>query len=285
MFNVINGGRHAEDSTDIQEFMVIPAGFPTFSQALRAGAEVYQALKGLLREEGMSTALGDEGGFAPSVSSNCEAVQLLVAAVERAGYVPGDHCFIGLDVAASELRLDNGLYALRREATTMSSDKLIELYETWTDEYPIVSVEDGIEEEDWVGWRTMTARLGNSLQLVGDDVFATNAARIRQGIGLDAGNAVLIKPNQIGTLTETLEVVTIAKEAGWGTVISHPFGRDRRHIYRRPVGRHLGWPNQGGRPGSRRAYGQIQPSAAYRRGVGRGSGVRGAGGLRTFAAA
>ena len=224
MFNVINGGRHAEDSTDIQEFMVIPAGFPTFSQALRAGAEVYQALKGLLREEGMSTALGDEGGFAPSVSSNCEAVQLLVAAVERAGYVPGDHCFIGLDVAASELRLDNGLYALRREATTMSSDKLIELYETWTDEYPIVSVEDGIEEEDWVGWRTMTARLGNSLQLVGDDVFATNAARIRQGIGLDAGNAVLIKPNQIGTLTETLEVVTIAKEAGWGTVISHRSG-------------------------------------------------------------
>ena len=224
MLNIINGGRHAEDSTDFQEFMVVPAGFDTFRQALQAGVEVYHSLKDLLRDRRIGTNVGDEGGFAPSLSSNHEAVELVVAAIEKAGYVPGAQCFIALDVAASELVLEDGRYSLAREGTTLGPDHLIERYETWVDRYPLISIEDGMDEEDWDGWRAMTKRLGNSVQLVGDDLYVTNKARIQRGIGLDASNAVLIKLNQIGTLTETLEAVTMAKQAGWGTVISHRSG-------------------------------------------------------------
>ena len=224
MLNIINGGRHAEGSTDFQEFMVVPIGFDSFSAALRAGVEVYHSLKDLLRDRRTSTTVGDEGGFAPSVSSNHEAVELVVAAIEKAGYRPQAQCCIALDVAASELVTEDGLYSLPREQTTLASERLMDRYETWVNQYPIISIEDGMAEDDWDSWRTMTNRLGNSVQLVGDDLYTTNPERIRKGVKLNASNAVLVKPNQIGTLTEALEAVAIAKEAGWGTVISHRSG-------------------------------------------------------------
>ena len=224
MLNVINGGRHAEDSTDFQEFMVVPAGFDGFSQALRAGVEVYHALKGLIRDRGMTTAVGDEGGFVPSLPSNHAAVELLVAAIEKVGYAPGIQCFIALDVAATELVGEDGSYRLAREGTTLGSEELVDRYEDWVNKYPIVSIEDGMAEEDWDGWRRLAQRLGERVQLVGDDLYTTNTARIQKGIELKASNAVLVKLNQIGTLTETLEAVALTKKAGWGTVISHRSG-------------------------------------------------------------
>ena len=224
MFNIINGGRHAENSTDVQEFMVVPAGFETFSQALQAGVEVYHALRDLLGIKGSNTTVGDEGGFAPSLSSNQEAVELVLSAIEKAGHAPGTRCFIALDVAASELVVEGGLYSLPREQVTMSPGSLIKLYEGWVDRYPIISIEDGMGEADWASWSAMTDKLGDRVQLVGDDLYATNPGRIRQGIERNASNAVLIKLNQIGTVTETLEAANLAKETGWGTVISHRSG-------------------------------------------------------------
>ena len=224
MFNILNGGRHAEGSTDLQEFMVVPAGLDTFRRAVQAGVEVYHALRRILGERGLTTTVGDEGGFAPTVPSNREALEFVLQAIERAGYRPGDQCFIALDVAASELVLDDGRYSLKREQRVLSAQQLIEMYEQWVRDYPIVSIEDGMAEDDWAGWVAMTGRLSQKVQLVGDDLYTTNPRLIQQGIERKASNAVLVKLNQIGTVTETLEAVSMAKRAGWGTVISHRSG-------------------------------------------------------------
>ena len=224
MFNVLNGGRHARDSTDVQEFMVVPAGVSTLSEAVRAGAEVYRALGEILKTRGLNTNVGDEGGFAPSLASNQDALDLLIAAIESAGYRPGEECFLALDVAAQELRAEDGTYALPREGRTFSTEGLIELYLGWTEDYPIVSIEDGLGEDDWEGWTALTARLGERVQLVGDDLFTTNPARIARGIERGAANSVLIKLNQIGTVNGTREAIETARAAGWTTVISHRSG-------------------------------------------------------------
>ena len=223
MFNILNGGRHAQDSTDIQEFMVVPAGLPTFKEALRAGTEVYQALKGLLRERSLSTNVGDEGGFAPALASNRAALELVLAAIERASYKPGQECFIGLDVAASELTV-NGRYRLPRDNVTLESGSLADYYEAWIRAYPVLSIEDGLGEDDWEGWQALSSRIGEEIQLVGDDLYTTNTERIRKGIEMRASNAVLLKPNQIGTLTETLEAFNLTRGTGWGSIISHRSG-------------------------------------------------------------
>jgi enolase len=224
MFNILNGGRHAEDSTDFQEFMVVPAGLGTFREALRAGAEVYQSMKRLMRERGFGTTVGDEGGFAPGGITNREAVGLVTDAIEGAGYIPGEHCFVALDVAASEFVQDDGTYRLQSEARSLTSEGLIDTYEAWLADYPIISIEDGMGEADWDGWTAMTGRLGDRVSLVGDDLYTTNPALIRRGIEVGASNSVLIKLNQIGTVTETLEAIRIARQTGWGTIISHRSG-------------------------------------------------------------
>ena len=225
MFNILNGGRHASNSADIQEFMVSPAGLPTFSDALRAGAEIYQALKSLLRAGGHNLNVGDEGGFAPSLPSNRDAIEVVLRAIETAGYAPGREVFLTLDVAASELYdKGQGRYVLEREGTALTAGELVELYAGWQQAYPIVSIEDGLDEDDWEGWAELSRRLGDSTQLVGDDLFVTNISRIRRGIDSAAGNAVLLKPNQIGTLTETFQALRMTREAGWGAVMSHRSG-------------------------------------------------------------
>ncbi|MCI0841748.1 MAG: phosphopyruvate hydratase [Chloroflexi bacterium] len=226
MLNIINGGRHAENSADIQEFMVIPAGFDTFSEAIRAGVEIYHTLAQSLREQGLGTGLGDEGGFAPALTSNRQAAELIVSAIENAGYTPGVQCFIGLDVAASELytKDGSGRYVLPLEKAEYSVDELLDMYEGWIRDYPIISIEDGIAEEDWDGWRAMVDRFGDKVQSVGDDLYTTNASRIRKGIELNASNAVLIKLNQIGTVSETLDAIKLTQETGWNAVISHRSG-------------------------------------------------------------
>ena len=224
MFNILNGGKHAQDSTDIQEFMVVPAGFDTFSRSVRAGSEVFQSLKGVLNEGGHSANVGDEGGFAPRLGSDREALELVLRAIERAGYAPGEDCFIALDVAASELSRGDGEYSFPKEQRTLKSHELIDRYAGWVDEFPIVSIEDGMAEDDWAGWTAMTAALGSRVQQVGDDLYTTRPDFVRRGIDLKASNAVLIKLNQIGTLTETLTATNVAQDAGWGVVISHRSG-------------------------------------------------------------
>ena len=225
MFNILNGGRHASNSADIQEFMVSPAGVPTFSDALRAGAEIYQSLKSLLRAGGHNLNVGDEGGFAPSLPSNRDAIEVVLRAIETAGYTPGKEVFLTLDVAASELYdKGQGCYVLEREGTTLSAAELVELYAEWQQAYPIVSIEDGLDEDDWEGWAELSRRLGDSTQLVGDDLFVTNISRIQRGIDSGAGNSVLLKPNQIGTLTETWQALSMTRNAGWGAVMSHRSG-------------------------------------------------------------
>ena len=225
MFNILNGGRHASNSADIQEFMVLPVGVATFTDALRAGAEIYQSLRFLLRAGGHGLNVGDEGGFAPSLSSNKDALDLVLLAVENAGYTPGSEVFLGLDVAATELYdATTGRYVLEREGVTLSSWEIIELYEGWVAQYPILSIEDGLSEDDWDGWKEMRRRLGATVQLVGDDLLVTNIARINRGIQESASNAVLLKPNQIGTLTETRQALDTARAAGWGAVMSHRSG-------------------------------------------------------------
>ena len=224
MFNILNGGRHAEGSTDFQEFMVVPAGVDTFREAVRVGAEVYRAMRRLVAEHGFATTVGDEGGFAPRGSTNREALELVTTAIERAGYEPGEQCFVALDVAASELAAKGGLYVLSGDGTKLTTEQLLYTYEKLVTEYPLFSIEDGMAEDDWAGWTEMTARLGNRVQTVGDDLYTTSPTLIRRGIEQKASNAVLIKLNQIGTVTETLEAVRISKQAGWGTVISHRSG-------------------------------------------------------------
>ena len=225
MFNILNGGRHASDSTDVQEFMVAPAGLPTFAEALRAGAEIYHSLRGLLRDMGQNLNVGDEGGFAPSLGSNSAAIEVVLKAVESAGFAPGKDVFLTMDVAASEFYdSKQDRYVLEREGVTLSADQLVDLYASWCRQYPIVSIEDGLNEDDWEGWQALVSRVGASVQLVGDDLFVTNLERIQRGIDLRAGTAVLLKPNQIGTITETLQAFQMARNAGWGTVMSHRSG-------------------------------------------------------------
>jgi len=223
LLNILNGGRHAADSTDFQEFMVVPAGAASFSQALRMGAEVYHSLKAVLKDKGLNTSVGDEGGFAPALSSNREALELIMLAISRAGYEPGRDCFLALDPAASEFYRD-GKYVLAREGLTLTSEQMVEFYVNWVADYPIISIEDGLAEDDWDGWRLLTRRLGSMVQLVGDDLYVTNIDRLRRGIEQAASNSILIKPNQIGTLTETVAAVRMAKDVGWTAVVSHRSG-------------------------------------------------------------
>jgi enolase len=223
LLNILNGGRHAADSTDFQEFMVVPAGARKFGQALRMGAEVYHSLKAVLKERGLSTSVGDEGGFAPALSSNKEALELIVQAISGAGYMPGRDCFLALDPAASEFYRD-GKYILAREGLALTSEQMVEFYVKLVADYPIISIEDGLAEDDWDSWRLLTQRLGNKVQLIGDDLYVTNIDRLRKGIELTASNSILIKLNQIGTLTETVAAVSMAGEAGWTAVVSHRSG-------------------------------------------------------------
>jgi enolase len=227
MFNILNGGRHAQDSTDFQEFMVMPVGLVDYAEALRAGAEIFQALRGLLHEAGHATGQGDEGGFAPSLPSNEAAVEIVLRAIERAGYRPGEQVAIALDPATTELLQDDGgrqTYRLEREGRSLESAELVDLWVDWCDRYPIVSLEDGLAEDDWAGWRLLNERLGTRIQLVGDDLFVTNTERIARGIAESSANAVLIKLNQIGTLTETIDAIGLARRAGWASVVSHRSG-------------------------------------------------------------
>jgi len=223
LMNILNGGRHAEDSTDFQEFMVVPIGAPTFAEGLRWGTEVYHALHDELRAEKLGTGIGDEGGFAPRLPSNRAALDVILKAIERAGYKPGEQVALALDVAASEFFQD-GKYVLEREGTTLSGPELVDMYERLIGEYPIVSIEDGLAEDDWDTWHTLTARIGSRVQLVGDDLFVTNTDRLERGIRERAGNAILVKVNQIGTVTETLDAVQMAHSAGMVAVISHRSG-------------------------------------------------------------
>jgi len=223
MMNVLNGGAHADNTVDLQEFMLFPLGAPTFSEALRWGAEIFHKLKSLLADKGYATAVGDEGGFAPNLKSNREAIELVLAAIEAAGYRPGEQVAIALDPASSEFHRD-GKYVLEGEGATHSPDGMIGFWEEWVDRYPIVSIEDGLDESDWSGWKALTERLGSRTQLVGDDLFVTNPKILAQGIAQGVANAILIKVNQIGTLSETLEAIAMAREAGYASVVSHRSG-------------------------------------------------------------
>jgi enolase len=231
MFNILNGGKHATDSTDFQEFMVMPVGLESFPEALRAGAEIFAALRKILHDEGHAVGQGDEGGFAPSLKSNEAAVEVILRAIEKAGYKPGEQIGIALDPATSSVLVEGtgvegvtGQYRLDKEGRTLDSGEMVDLWADWVARYPIVSLEDGLGEEDWAGWRELNARLGDKVQLVGDDLLVTNPAFIRRGITEKAANAVLIKLNQIGTLTETIDAIEIARRAGWSAVVSHRSG-------------------------------------------------------------
>ena len=223
MMNILNGGKHAQTKVDFQEFMVVPAGAPTYREGLRWGAEVFHALKESLHQAGLSTGQGDEGGFAPELDTNEKAMTLLVDAIERSGHRPGEDVFIALDPAASEL-YQNGKYDLTGEGRSLDPGELIDRWSAWVDKYPVISIEDGLAEDDWDGWRRLTQRLGKRVQLVGDDIFVTNVVRLRRGIEEGIANSILIKVNQIGTLTETLETMATAVRAGYSTVISHRSG-------------------------------------------------------------
>ncbi len=223
LMNVLNGGRHADNRVDFQEFMLVPAGAPSFQEALRIGVEVFHALKGVLKAKGYGTNVGDEGGFAPDLKSNEEAVELLLEAVQKAGYTPGKEVALALDVAATELYRE-GRYHLEGEGRSLSPEAMVDLLVGWAERYPILSIEDGLAEDDWEGWRLLTERLGDRVQLVGDDLFVTNPARLQMGIERRVANAVLIKVNQIGTLTETLETIRLAQRSGYRVIVSHRSG-------------------------------------------------------------
>ena len=223
MMNVLNGGAHADNNVDFQEFMIIPAGAKNCTDAIRIGAEVFHNLKAVLKKKGYNTAVGDEGGFAPNLKSNEEACQVILEAITKAGYKPGKDVFLGLDVAASEF-YKNGVYDLKGEGKKMTADKMIKFYESWVRQYPIITIEDGMSEKDWKGWKVLTDHLGKKVQLVGDDIFVTNTKIFRKGIDQGIANSILIKLNQIGTLTETLECIDLAKRSGSGNVISHRSG-------------------------------------------------------------
>jgi len=223
MLNILNGGKHAANSTDFQEFMVVPAGADSFSHALQIGTEVYHRLKEVLKDKGLNTNVGDEGGFAPSLPSNKQAIEAVLSAIEKAGYKPGKDCFIALDPAASEFYKD-GQYILSREGVSLNTKEMVDYYVKWASSYPIISIEDGMAEDDWEGWQLLTEKLGSKVQLVGDDLYATNVSRLSKGINLKASNSILIKPNQIGTLTETIAAIKMAQHAGWTAVVSHRSG-------------------------------------------------------------
>ena len=223
MMNILNGGKHAANSTDLQEFMVMPAGAKSFTHAMQMGAEVYHALKKVLKDRGLDTNVGDEGGFAPSLPSNKDAVEVILAAIESAGYKPGKDCHIALDPASSEY-FENGKYVLAREGRTLTSAEMVDFYVKWANEYPIISIEDGMAEDDWEGWELITKKLGGKVQLVGDDLYVTNVKRLTKGITQKASNSILIKLNQIGTLTETIDAIRMAQQAGWTAIVSHRSG-------------------------------------------------------------
>jgi enolase len=223
MMNILNGGKHADNNVDLQEFMVVPAGRPTFAEALRCGAEVFHALKKVLTDMKLNTAVGDEGGFAPDLKSNEQAIQVILTAIERAGYKPGEDAYIALDPAASEF-YENGKYNLKSENKMLSSAEMVDYYASLIGKYPIISLEDGLAEDDWEGWKIMTEKLGGKVQIVGDDIFVTNIERLARGIQMGVANSILIKLNQIGTLTETLEAISMANRAGYTSVVSHRSG-------------------------------------------------------------
>ena len=223
LMNILNGGEHADNNVDFQEFMVMPVGAESFPEALRMGAEIFHNLKKVLADKGLNTAVGDEGGFAPNLASNEEAIQTIIEAIEKAGYKPGEQVKIAMDVASSEL-YEDGKYVLKGEGVTKTSEEMIALYRELIDKYPIVSIEDGLDENDWEGWKKLTTELGDRIQLVGDDLFVTNTKKLSEGIEKGIGNAILIKVNQIGTLTETFEAIEMAKRAGYTAIISHRSG-------------------------------------------------------------
>ncbi|WP_297428131.1 phosphopyruvate hydratase [Clostridium sp.] len=223
MMNILNGGSHADNSVDLQEFMIMPAGAPTFSEALRMCAEVYHTLKKILNDKGYATGIGDEGGFAPNLKSNAEALDVIIEAIDKAGYKAGEEIFIAIDAASSEYYKD-GKYVLEHEGRTLTSAEMVDFFEDWVNKYPIISIEDGMAEEDWDGWKLITERLGKRIQLVGDDLFVTNTERLEKGINLGVANSILIKLNQIGTLTETLNAIEMANRAGYTAVVSHRSG-------------------------------------------------------------
>lgn len=224
MMNILNGGKHADNNVDIQEFMVMPVGADNFREALRMCAEVYHALKKTLTSKGYNTAIGDEGGFAPNLKSNEEAIQVILEAIEKAGYKPGEQISIAIDAAATELYKEDGKYHLEGEGRTLTPEEMVGFWEDLANKYPIVSLEDGLAEEDWDGWKVLTDRLGKKIQLVGDDLFVTNTKRLSRGIKMGVGNSILIKLNQIGTLTETIEAIKMAERAGYTAVVSHRSG-------------------------------------------------------------
>lgn len=225
MMNILNGGEHADNNVDIQEFMVMPVGAPSFKEALRIGAEIFHNLKAVLKEKGLNTAVGDEGGFAPNLKSNEEALETLMAAIEKAGYKPGEEIKLAMDVASSELyKKEDGKYHLSGEGVVRTSEEMVDWYEELVNKYPIISIEDGLDENDWEGHKLLTERIGSKVQLVGDDLFVTNTEKLAQGIEQGVGNSILIKVNQIGTLTETFDAIEMAKRAGYTAVISHRSG-------------------------------------------------------------
>jgi len=224
MMNILNGGKHADNNVDLQEFMIVPAAAPTFAEGLRTGAEVFHSLKSVLSKKGYNTAVGDEGGFAPNLKSNEEAVEVILEAITKAGYGPGKDVFIALDPASSEF-FDNGKYVFAKsDKSSKSPEQMVAYYEGWVNQYPIISIEDGMAENDWTGWKIMTEKLGKKIQLVGDDIFVTNTEFLKKGIDMGVANSILIKLNQIGTLTETLEAIEMAKRAAYTCVISHRSG-------------------------------------------------------------
>ena len=225
MMNILNGGEHADNNVDVQEFMILPVGAPSFKEGLRMGAEVFHSLKKVLGERGLACGVGDEGGFAPNLGSNREALELIVEAIAKAGYEPGKDVMLGLDVAATEMyNKETKKYVLAGEGKELTAEQMVELYEDWANNFPIITIEDGLDEEDWDGWKVLTERLGNKLQLVGDDLFVTNTERLERGIEAGVANSILIKVNQIGTITETLDAIEMAKRAGYTAVISHRSG-------------------------------------------------------------
>jgi enolase len=223
MMNILNGGKHADNNVDLQEFMVMPAGRPNFSEALRCGIEIFHHLKKVLSSQGYNTAVGDEGGFAPDLKSNEEALKVIMQAIESAGYKPGEDVFIALDPASSEF-YEDGKYNLKSEGKKLTAAEMADLYADWSDNYPIISIEDGLAEEDWAGWAILAEKIGKTIQIVGDDIFVTNTSRIERGIRERVANSVLIKLNQIGTLTETMRAIEMARQAGWTSVVSHRSG-------------------------------------------------------------
>ena len=267
MMNVLNGGAHADNKVDFQEFMVVPVGAASFAEGLRTGAEVFHALKKTLHDRGLATAVGDEGGFAPDLESNEAALEVLVSGIEAAGYRPGEDVAIALDPATSEL-FEGGAYVLEHEGRTLSADELADYWQDLASRYPVLSIEDGMDEEDWDGWRVLTERIGDRVQLVGDDLFVTNSERLRRGIDSGVANSILVKVNQIGTLTETLDAVRIGRRGGIHRGDVPPLGRDGGHHHRRPRGGHRLRPDQDRGPVAFRPGGEVQPAAPHRGGPG-----------------